>query len=635
MHKVAELRTALWHLRSGGLGQVKIWRRRLRAEAGFRTPDNIRGAEACWSGRGKKKRLSFAPVALPVRIPRRKDITAAVILDDFSDVALRYEWQQVRLTLEDWRSQLSAQSVDLLFVESAWSGNGGAWKYQLTGASGPKTQFSELVSWCRDKGIPTVFWNKEDPPHYGDFLPAARMFDHVFTSDVNRLADYKRDLGHANIGVLPFAAQPTVHNPIRPRHGWHFRDVAFAGMYFAHKYPERRVQMDMILGGAMMASPRLATGLEIFSRELGGDPNYQFPAPLSSAVVGSLTYLQMLTAYKAYKVFLNVNSVVESPSMCARRIFEITASGTPVITTHSAAVSTFFADDEVMVTETAEQTGHLLQALIKSPELNDRVVHKAQRRIWDENTYAHRAEAVIAMALPGRSHPVRTPTVSALVSTIRPHQLDSIFAAIASQRNVEVELVLLTHGFVLEQSELDHLMKRHDVDSVCLLSAAASTPLGECLNLCARASSGEVLTKMDDDDYYGPSYIRDQLHALKFSDSTIVGKQAHYMYLARRNITILRFPHKEHRFTRMIMGPTIMGNRQVFLDVPFRSLGSGEDSAFLEDIISAAGTIYSADRFNYFQERSGLDHTWKISDDELVASGQVRFFGRPEEHVTI
>ena len=46
----------------------------------------------------------------------------------------------------------------------------------------------------------------------------------------------------------------------------------------------------------------------------------------------------MLTAYKGYKVFLNVNSVVDSPSMCARRIFEINAAGTPVVTTPSAAV---------------------------------------------------------------------------------------------------------------------------------------------------------------------------------------------------------------------------------------------------------------------------------------------------------
>ena len=62
-----------------------------------------------------------------------------------------------------------------------------------------------------------------------------------------------------------------------------------------------------------------------------------FPATLAERVVGSLPYRNLLTAYKNYKVFLNVNSVVDSPSMCARRIFEITAAGTPVISTPSEA----------------------------------------------------------------------------------------------------------------------------------------------------------------------------------------------------------------------------------------------------------------------------------------------------------
>ena len=53
---------------------------------------------------------------------------------------------------------------------------------------------------------------------------------------------------------------------------------------------------------------------------------------------GSLDYERMLTAYRAHKVMLNVNSVVDSPTMLARRVFEILASGTPVVSTRSAAV---------------------------------------------------------------------------------------------------------------------------------------------------------------------------------------------------------------------------------------------------------------------------------------------------------
>src|SRR5699024_11808068 len=108
-------------------------------------------------------------------------------------------------------------------------------------------------------------------------------------------------------------------------------------------------------GAADAVSPRMRHGLEIFSRFLGNDERYQFPGTLAQRVVGSLPYRNLLTAYKHYKVFLNVNSVTDSPSMCARRIFEISAAGTPVVTTPSAATKEILPTDEVPQPETAEQ----------------------------------------------------------------------------------------------------------------------------------------------------------------------------------------------------------------------------------------------------------------------------------------
>ena len=201
-----------------------------------------------------------------------------------------------------WSEQLD--TLDFVFVESAWNGNGGQWQYQLTGASGVKDDVRRLLAECRQRGIPTVFWNKEDPPHYTDFLEAASLFDVVFTSDVRLLEQYRTDLGHDRVAPLSFAAQPAIHNPERLTAGQHNRDVAFAGMYFAHRHPERREQMEWLLGGAADVSPKMDRGLEIFSRQHGGDARYQFPPPLDQHVLGSLPYENMLTAYKAFKLSL-------------------------------------------------------------------------------------------------------------------------------------------------------------------------------------------------------------------------------------------------------------------------------------------------------------------------------------------
>lgn len=635
MGVLADARTALWHLRAGGPAQVRDWKLRSRAERGFADPANARGVEAGWIGRGSNRRLSIPAAPMPAPVPRRSDLTVGVILDEFSAMAFAHEWDTVPLDPATWQRQMTDNAMDLVFIESAWAGKSRLWRGKLGGPAGPAPELVKLLAWSREHGIPTVFWNKEDPPHYEDFLPAAALFDYVFTSDVRRVPFYRRDLGHDNIGVLPFAAQPAIHNPVRPRHGRHSRDIAFAGMYFAHKYPERREQMDLLLGGAMDASAKLGTGLEIFSRKLGGDANYQFPAPLDSRVVGSLSYPQMLSAYKAYKVFLNVNSVVDSPSMCARRIFEISAAGTPVVSTPSAAVEQFFAPTEVPVARSREEAAALSRGLASNPEYNDRTVHLAQRRIWNEHTYAHRAETVLAAVLPDCARPLHRPTVSALVPTIRPHQLDNLFATVARQQGVDVELVLLTHGFTLEPDALAQLKTKHGLDRVQLLTAGSDVSLGECLNRCAAAATGEVVAKMDDDDHYGPHYLSDQLHALQYSGADIVGKQAHYMHLRSSNATVLRFGHREHRYTDFVMGPTIVARRNLVMELPFPALGLGEDTGFLRQAAAAGKRIYSADRFNYFQVREASGHTWQVDDATLVASGDVKFYGGPHEHTDI
>lgn len=634
---ITKLRRLVWHLRTGGPRQVRTWLAREAFEAGHRKLDTVRGAEGVWVGRGKNRHLKFRPSTVPAsRAGSATEVRAAVILDDFSALAFGAEWVCTPLSTRSWLEQLSQDPVDFLFVESAWNGNKGQWAGKIVGKEHAEASpLAQVTSWCRAQGIPTVFWNKEDPPHYDDFLAAAKLFDFVFTSDANRLDAYVRDLGHDRVDVLAFAAQPIIHNPVRPKYGWHDRDVAFGGMYFAEKYPERRDQLDIVLKAAEAASASMETGLEIFSRQMGGDPRYQFPPPFNGRVVGSLEYSEMLTAYKAYKTFLNVNSVINSPTMCSRRVFEIIASGSNLLTTPSAAIDTHFRPEEVFTVTTEAEAEQLLRALHRNPELGERQQHRGQRRIWRDHTYRVRSNQVLAAVAPGHLRPARRPTISLLVSTIRPWQLEHVFQTVGSQRGVDVELVLLSHGFTADNATISHLSEQFGVSAVTLLSAGTDVSLGECLNRCVSAAAGEVLTKMDDDDFYAPEYLSDQLYALEYSAADVVGKQAHYMYLAGRNATLLRFPEWEHRYTRTVMGPTIMGAADVFRSNPFAPVGSGEDSRFLRDVISGGGVVYASDRFNYCQQRASDGHTWTISDAELLSSGVLKFYGNYRDQVSV
>ncbi|MBI9114608.1 glycosyltransferase family protein [Sanguibacter suaedae] len=624
---VDSARRALWHLRHGGVPQLRTWWARRRIGSGL----------PATSGRTDRHgRLAFDAWPVPERDPRRPGLRVGVVLDDFSRTAFAHEWDQVLLDPTTWRETLESTPVDLLFVESAWAGNGGAWSYHLTGTSAPRPAFVELVSWCREHGVPTVFWNKEDPAHFDDFLDAARLFDQVLTTDSTMLPAYRDALGHDRVSTMSFAAQPAIHNPVRAHGRGPERDVAFAGMYFTHRYPERREQMDLLLGAAHRAGARMSTGLEIFSRQLGGDPRYQFPEPFAQHVVGSLRYEQMLTAYREYKVFLNVNSVVGSPSMCARRIFEITACGTPVVSTPSAAIDAFFPPDEVFTVSEAAEAEHTVRALVRSKELRDRATHRAQRRIWSEHTYGHRVGQVLAAA--GLDDPaLARPSITAIVSTNRPHQVDHVLRTVAAQVGVRPQLAMLTHGFDVDRASIRAAAHDLGIDDVVLLDADQDVPLGACLNLLVDAADGEVVAKMDDDDLYGPHYLSDQLYAMDYSGADVVGKQAHYVHLGSADVLALRSGDREHRLTDRVMGPTITCSRNLARVVRFPPLRSGEDTGFLVSSLAAGSSIYSADRFNFVQVRrpGSFAHTWTVSDAEILAGSDVQVAGLALGHVMV
>ncbi|WP_346960009.1 glycosyltransferase [uncultured Arthrobacter sp.] len=635
--KTAYWRRAVWHARHGGMTQVKSYLHRSGSERDEASLAGVRGAEGAWRGLGRGRRLIFREASIGVGQPRNPQLRVGIIMDDFSAVAFAAEWTVVALRPDSWEVQLRDEALDFVVVESAWAGNAGLWRGKITGPAGPSAAFRELIAGCRAAGLPAVFWNKEDPPHYEDFLPAARLFDHVFTTDANMLPRYRSDLGHSRVTVLPFAAQPRIHNPARPRHGWHAREIAFAGMYFAHKYEDRRRQMDYLLGAAVDATAGKRPGFEIFSRQLGGEPQYQFPGILKKHVVGSLSYKQMLTAYKAYKVFLNVNSVTDSPSMCARRIFEITAAGTCVVSTPSVAITEFFPEGEIPTVETREAATHLLKALTGNPDYAQRLVHKAQRRIWAEHTYGHRAQAIEEAALPASAAPASRPQVSILVSSFRPQQLDHVLRGVAAQQGVDVQLVYLAHGFQLDDDAFRRQCLAAGLTDVVVLQEPQQTTLGECLNALVARADGRFATKWDDDDVYSPLYLGDQAHALMYSEAEVVGKRAHYMHLAGAGATILRNPQLEHRYVEAVSGPTIFAATDTFRRFPFEPLRRGEDSRFLSDVIVAGGRIYSADRFNYCQMRSAdvSSHTWPIANEELLASSKIQFFGSPEDHISV
>ncbi|WP_426562373.1 glycosyltransferase family protein [Angustibacter sp. McL0619] len=578
-------------------------------------------------GKPPRVELPDGPVARP-------GLVVATILDTFSELCLRYEWDQLTFGPDDWRQVLPQRRPDLLFVESAWNGNDGRWRLHMTRDGRPSEELRALVSWCQTNGIPTVFWNKEDPPNYDVFIETAKLFDQVFTVDAERIPDYHRDLGHERVALLAFAAQPRIHNPVE-RGAGRVRELAFAGTYFAEKHAERREQMDYLL------RPASELGLHIYSRLQSDDPRYRFPKDLVPFVVGSLDYDQMVGAYSSYKVFINVNSVTGSPTMCSRRLFELSAAQTAVVSAPAASVQPFFGDT-IRVVQDADQARQEMTALVRHRELRDRVGLRAHRRVFDEHLYTHRVDDVLrAVGLQDAGGLTRTTPrapISAVVATNRPQQLENVMSFIGRQVHPDVQLVLVQHGFATADDELARLAHEHGVRDYVALEADAALTLGACMNLGVDAADGTFVAKMDDDNLYLEHYLSDLVRAFSFTDAEVVGKWAHLVHLEGSNATLLRFPHAEHRYTQLVQGGTILTRRETAARLRFEDLPRRVDTTFLDKVHAGGGTVFSADRFNFVSVRrpDPASHTWTIPEEQLLAGqAELLFYGDPTTHARV
>lgn len=573
--------------------------------------------------------FSFPSVEPTSAEPVFSDVKVMVVADEFTARAFAYEWTIIEPTPDNWKSITDEFQPDFLFVESAWEANAGAWRYHLVGQTAPRPAVVEMVEYCKTKGIPTVFWNKEDPPHFEEFLPTAQLFDYVFTTDGNLVHEYKKRLGHNNIDVLPFAAQPKIHNPARIGMVNRDRDIVFGGMYFREKYPERRDQLDMILPAAVKFN------LDIYSRNSGEDSKYRFPDEYIKKVRGTLPYPQMLTAYHAYKAVINVNSVVDSNTMCARRIFEATACGAAVVTGSTGAIRNFFPNQMLTEVSGEDDAYHKIRALLRSDEYRERRVHVAQRHVFQHHTYTQRAVQVMRQL--GINVNVPQMKRSFFITTNRPSNLEVIFQNFERQVVENKELVILTHGFEPTDLQIESLSQKYKISNLTLLSAPASQTLGANLNQLTDACNGDVLFRMDDDDFYGANYALDLENALKFSGAALAGKAASYIYFEEMNSTVLTYSSHENRYTDFVRGATFCGWKDTFERFRFPELERSEDSSFLEQVKRSGEKIYASDRFNLLVMRRAdkTTHTWTVDDAKLFATGDMKFVGSDTQQIEI
>jgi len=516
--------------------------------------------------------------------PSGSRVRVAAILDTFSHACVAPECDLVTFRPDNWANVLRTTGARLLLVESAWHGNDGAWQYRI--ASYPQHMGDELLdlaACCRRNGVPTVFWNKEDPAHFDRFIGKARAFDAVCTTDALCVPRYKEALGHGAVHVLPFAAQPVLHNPIRREE--RRRAPCFAGAYYAARHEQRREDM------AMLLRPAMRFGLDIYDRMHGAPPkeraDFLFPEEYRPAVRGRLEYGEMVAAYKRYRVFLNVNSVVHSPTMFSRRVFELLACGTPVITTPSDGIGNLLGANGVFVARSEAETEALLQKLLHDDDAWAEASALGIRKVLSEHTYAVRFAALCRAA--GIAAAEREdPLVSVIAAAEPGEELDRIADCLRVQTYRRFEAHVFSDA-PLAAAEIDALRRKLGGAAVHRwprTGAAAQSYRG-----FFDKAQGAIACNLHPGFSYGEDYLADCVMFFQVPGVAVQGKACRFVADAGGRI-VPTGAECEHRMVREAPSGTIAALKS--------SLSPGALHALLtQPTFAAPGeSIYSTYRYN-------------------------------------
>ncbi|RAR42395.1 glycosyltransferase [Paenibacillus sp. MDMC362] len=426
-----------------------------------------------------------------------KEMKVACIMDEFTYNSYQPECILMQVTPENWLDQMITFKPDLFFLESAWRGKDGLWHTKVPHLS---NELIDLLSYCKKNDIPIIFWNKEDPVHFDTFLATAKYADFVFTTDIDCIKKYKTMLKHNRVYLLPFAAQLEYHNPIE---AFEREDkFCFAGAYYK-RYPERVRDLE-----AFIEIVTQNKGLDIYDRNyFENDPNYSFPSSYKKYIKGNLKPTEIEKAYKGYRFNINMNSVKQSQSMCARRVYELLASNTVTVSNYSRAIRNLFGD-LVVCTDDGQELSNQINKF-SDIEYYNKYRLLGLRKVLSEHTYTHRLNFIVNKVYENTLElPLKRVAIISKAET--EDQLHHILSQYKRQTYTLAKLFI-----VLKRKLEGNYLIPDNVEIFNEFNKEKAEYIKQ---------NFEYVTYFSSQDYYGANYINDYILATQYTEVPVVGK---------------------------------------------------------------------------------------------------------------
>ena len=157
-----------------------------------------------------------------------------------------------------------------------------------------------------------------------------------------------------------------------------------------------------------------------------------------------------------------------------------------------------------------------------------------------------------------------------------------------------------------------------------VVRVSSTATLGDALNAGTDAASGELITKMDDDDWYGPEHLWDLVSAAEYSGAELVARGGVRLpRAARPHDSALRGQGRELEPYRR-GGTLTISRRNLEALGGWRPLAHGVDTALVADVERAGGRVFRTHGFGYIYRRHGArrgSRAWTTSSGNRRGSG--------------
>ena len=478
-----------------------------------------------------KDKLEMIPSSSSGRYYKKCGLKVGILSDEFLYNTYKDVADCISMDPDKWREQID--DINMLFIITGWRGIHDEW-VGFAKEGSPKRQIMyDIIAKCKENHISTVFYSIEDPPDYKTYLGIAQKCDYIFTTAHEMIPSYQKDCNNDNVNSLRFAINPLFHNPVGMKCAEKLRQVVFSGSWY-EKFPERGKDTTIIFDGILNSK----RGLKVFDRNLLlNKPQYKFPEKYFPYISPGVAHDLLQKVHKLFDWAVNINSVKESTTMFANRVYELEASGNLLISNYSVGVNS-----HLPVIYTVQDSDELTRIIDSSTdeEIYERQIIGIRHAMTGETCY-DRFNEVLESAGLERFEQKR------VVAVVFDELNDDIKRMFQNQTYINKELISVT--------ELRDKMEQYD-----------------------------IIAFFNNSSEYSDFYLEDMINGFKFTSCDYITKSA---YFSGKDL----IKGDEHNFTDKISSKY----RTVFWREAFNT---ADELLNLKDN-TLCNNGYSSDHFNY------------------------------------